>query len=134
MKKKINIRYTLLVCIASCSGLIHASSRQGITAFTKPCADVTLSFVLPGSIAEINFKEGDSVKVGDVLVKHRLIRGRYRRHPLEIGLGRFVESHFRLPGRRFRHGVSQDHHGRAQDTDRWNWSGKEMRRAGACFS
>jgi RND family efflux transporter MFP subunit len=42
---------------------------DGITAITKPSADVTLSFVQAGRIALINFREGDSVKVGDVLVQ-----------------------------------------------------------------
>jgi len=43
--------------------------NEGIPIFTKPSADVTLSFVQAGRIAKINFREGDSVKVGDVLVQ-----------------------------------------------------------------
>ncbi len=42
---------------------------QEITAITDPSEDVTLSFVQAGSIARINYREGDSVKVGDVLVQ-----------------------------------------------------------------
>ncbi len=48
---------------------INATFGSGITAATKPSADVTLSFVQAGRIAIINFREGDSVKVGDVLVQ-----------------------------------------------------------------
>jgi RND family efflux transporter MFP subunit len=40
-----------------------------IAAVTIPSADVTLSFVQPGRIAEIHFKEGQTVKAGDVLVQ-----------------------------------------------------------------
>jgi membrane fusion protein (multidrug efflux system) len=43
--------------------------NEGIPIFTKPSADVTLSFVQAGRIAKINFREGDLVKVGDVLVQ-----------------------------------------------------------------
>lgn len=42
---------------------------QEITAFTNPSEDVTLSFVQAGSIARINYREGDRVKLGDVLVQ-----------------------------------------------------------------
>jgi len=41
----------------------------GIPAVTVPSGDVTLSFVQPGRIAEIHFKEGDQVKADDVLVQ-----------------------------------------------------------------
>jgi RND family efflux transporter MFP subunit len=40
-----------------------------IAAVTIPSADVTLSFVQPGRIAEIHFKEGQTVEAGDVLVQ-----------------------------------------------------------------
>jgi RND family efflux transporter MFP subunit len=40
-----------------------------IAAITVPSADVALSFVQPGRIAEIHFKEGDAVKAGDALVQ-----------------------------------------------------------------
>ncbi|MBN1973508.1 MAG: efflux RND transporter periplasmic adaptor subunit [Sedimentisphaerales bacterium] len=69
MKKKIIIRNALLIGIALCYGSIYAGSGQGIPAFTKPCFDVTLSFVQPGSIAAINYKEGDTVQIGDILIK-----------------------------------------------------------------
>ena len=45
------------------------SACFGIETFTKPSADVTLSFVQAGRIAKISFREGDLVKVGDVLVQ-----------------------------------------------------------------
>lgn len=50
-------------------GQAYAGSNQPLKAITKPCADVTLSFVQPGTIAKINYKEGDLVHVGDVLVQ-----------------------------------------------------------------
>ena len=51
--------------------LIPAKTSLGneITAFTKPSADVTLSFVQAGRIAGVNYRAGDSVKVGDMLVR-----------------------------------------------------------------
>jgi len=48
---------------------VKAGSGNEISAVTKPSADRTLSFVQAGRIARINFREGDSVKVGDVLVQ-----------------------------------------------------------------
>jgi RND family efflux transporter MFP subunit len=48
---------------------LNAAFGSEIKAITKPSADVTLSFVQAGRIAMINFKEGDSVKIGDVLVQ-----------------------------------------------------------------
>jgi RND family efflux transporter MFP subunit len=40
-----------------------------IRAITRPSADRTLSFVQPGRVAKIYFKEGDVVKAGQVLVQ-----------------------------------------------------------------
>jgi cobalt-zinc-cadmium efflux system membrane fusion protein len=48
---------------------IQADSEPGIAAITVPSADITLSFVQPGRIAEIKIKEGQSVKAGQVLVQ-----------------------------------------------------------------
>lgn len=47
----------------------NAALNVGIAAITVPSGDVTLSFVQPGRIAEIHFKEGDQVKAEDVLVQ-----------------------------------------------------------------
>jgi len=41
----------------------------GVRAITRPSADITLSFVQPGRIAQVPFKEGDMVKAGEVLVR-----------------------------------------------------------------
>lgn len=46
-----------------------AAAETGVEGITKPTADVTLSFVRPGLVAEVLVKEGDAVKVGDVLVR-----------------------------------------------------------------
>lgn len=51
------------------SATVNAAFGNEITAMTKPSADVTLSFVQAGRISKINFREGDTVKVGDVLVQ-----------------------------------------------------------------
>src|SRR4030042_2391303 len=61
-------RNSLMMCVVSIV-LEKTGSGNEITAITKPSADVTLSFVQAGRIARINFREGDSVKVGDVLVQ-----------------------------------------------------------------
>ena len=47
----------------------RAYPNVGIPAITVPSAEVTLSFVEPGRIARIYFKEGDEVKTGDELVQ-----------------------------------------------------------------
>ena len=49
------------------SGAVSPDTQ--IAAITIPSADVTLSFVQPGRIAEIHFKEGDAVRAGDALVQ-----------------------------------------------------------------
>ncbi|MBN2181271.1 MAG: efflux RND transporter periplasmic adaptor subunit [Sedimentisphaerales bacterium] len=55
--------------LAICNLVFAPVFASGITAFTKPSADVTLSFIQPGRIQKINYRKGDSVKVGDVLVQ-----------------------------------------------------------------
>jgi RND family efflux transporter MFP subunit len=51
------------------SGAASASAAGGIRAVTKPSADVTQSFVQPGRVAAVHFKEGDAVKAGQALVQ-----------------------------------------------------------------
>jgi RND family efflux transporter MFP subunit len=46
-----------------------AGVSTGVRAITRPSADRTLSFVQPGRIAQVPFKEGDMVKAGDVLIR-----------------------------------------------------------------
>jgi RND family efflux transporter MFP subunit len=50
-------------------GSLRAASGAGITAITIPSADVTLSFVQAGRIAEVRVREGEEVKGGQVLVE-----------------------------------------------------------------
>ncbi|OHB67298.1 MAG: hypothetical protein A2Y77_11950 [Planctomycetes bacterium RBG_13_62_9] len=45
------------------------SVDSGIRAITRPSADVIQSFVQPGRIAAVHFKEGDAIKAGQVLVQ-----------------------------------------------------------------
>jgi RND family efflux transporter MFP subunit len=59
----------LVVSIVIPAMPIQADFEPGIAAITAPSADVTLSFVQPGRIAEFNVKEGESVKAGQVLVQ-----------------------------------------------------------------
>ncbi len=46
-----------------------AQAQTGISAVTSPSADVTLSFVQAGRVAEVLVKEGDTVGDGQVVVK-----------------------------------------------------------------
>lgn len=45
------------------------SFGQSVEAITRPNADVTLSFVRAGQVAEVAVKEGDAVKPGDLLAR-----------------------------------------------------------------
>jgi len=47
----------------------QGGTGSGIRAITRPSADVTQSFVQPGRIAAVYFKEGDAVKTGQILVQ-----------------------------------------------------------------
>ncbi len=60
---------SLVVGMAASIMPARAYPDVGIAAITVPSADVTLSFVQPGRIAEIHFKEGDAVKTGDALAQ-----------------------------------------------------------------
>lgn len=55
----------LAAVLVSCPLL--AGDSVGVRAITRPSADITLSFVGPGRIARVSFREGDIVKAGDVL-------------------------------------------------------------------
>ena len=61
--------YCLAVIIAATVMPVCANSGVGIAAITNPSGDRTLSFVQPGRIAKVHFKEGDTVKTGAVLVQ-----------------------------------------------------------------
>jgi RND family efflux transporter MFP subunit len=59
----------LVVGILTPAMPIQADFEPAVAAITAPSADVTLSFVQPGRIAEVNIKEGESIKAGQVLVQ-----------------------------------------------------------------
>ena len=61
--------YCPAVIIAAIAVPALANSGTGIAAITNPSADRVLSFVQPGHIAKVHFKEGDAVKAGQVLVQ-----------------------------------------------------------------
>ena len=70
----VNRRYrlvalSLVVALTSCPSSAGVSPGTGVRAITRPSADITLSFVQPGRIVGVPFREGDIVKVGDVLVR-----------------------------------------------------------------
>jgi len=46
-----------------------APAQEKIEAVTKPSGDAVLSFVMPGKVAEVLVKEGDSVKAGQVIMR-----------------------------------------------------------------
>lgn len=48
---------------------VQADFDAGIAAITNPSADVTLSFVQPGRIAEVYIKQGEAVTAGQALVQ-----------------------------------------------------------------
>jgi membrane fusion protein (multidrug efflux system) len=51
------------------TSLQAASSEVGIRAITNPSADITLSFVQPGRITKVYFKEGDFVDANQILIQ-----------------------------------------------------------------
>ena len=58
-----------IICAVILGTLEAASSDMKIRAITNPSADIILSFVQPGRITEVNIKEGQWVKAGQVLVQ-----------------------------------------------------------------
>jgi RND family efflux transporter MFP subunit len=64
--------YSLIVLSLAMSQ-IPQSSRAGVAggvrAVTRPSADIALSFVQPGRIALLPFREGDAIKANQVLVR-----------------------------------------------------------------
>ena len=67
-RRSCNLIWLSLV-VTSFSSPSLAGVSTGVRAITRPSADITLSFVQPGRIAGVAFKEGDIVKAGDVLVR-----------------------------------------------------------------
>jgi len=70
-KKSLEGSWIISVVMLSVLTPLPAGAGPGapIKAITNPSADVTLSFVQPGCIAKVYFKEGDPVKAGQVLVQ-----------------------------------------------------------------
>ena len=58
---------SLVAALISCP--LQAVNGAGVRAITRPSADITLSFVQPGRIAQVPFREGDVVKAGEVVVR-----------------------------------------------------------------
>ncbi len=66
---KMNLVFSGILCCLMLTSLQAASSEVGIRAITNPSADITLSFVQPGRIAKVYFKEGDFVDANQVLIQ-----------------------------------------------------------------
>ncbi len=64
-----NVIVSCFISIFIPTTLLAASVDTGIRAITNPSADIVLSFVHPGRISNVNFKEGDLVKTGQILVQ-----------------------------------------------------------------
>lgn len=69
MIPKKSFRGSWIICVVMLTTLKAASSDVQIRAITSPSADIMLSFVQPGCIAKVYFKEGDLVKAAQVLVQ-----------------------------------------------------------------
>jgi RND family efflux transporter MFP subunit len=59
----------LVVYIVNPAMPLQADFQSEVAAITAPSADRILSFVQPGQIEQVNIKEGQSVKTGQVLVQ-----------------------------------------------------------------
>ena len=65
---------SVYVCFCAVSAVLFAapgavSPNNGIAAITVPSADVTLSFIQPGRIAQVSVKQGDQIKAEQLLVQ-----------------------------------------------------------------
>ncbi len=69
MIPKKSFKSSWIICVVVLSTLQAASSDVGVRAITVPSADITLSYVQPGRIAGVYFKEGEWVKAGQVLIQ-----------------------------------------------------------------
>jgi len=59
----------LVLCAIGSGGVGVAPTTRGIEVVTAPSADITISFVQPGCIEAIHIKNGDFVKVGQLLIQ-----------------------------------------------------------------
>ena len=68
-----DVKRTALVAVvighSLAAPVLTAEPDPGIRAITRPSADKTLSFVQPGRVTEVLFKEGAQVKAGQILVQ-----------------------------------------------------------------
>lgn len=69
MIPKKSFKSSWIICVVVLSTLQAASSDVGVRAITVPSADITLSYVQPGRIARVYFKEGEWVKAEQVLIQ-----------------------------------------------------------------
>jgi len=68
-----DVKRTALVAVvighSLAAPVLTTEPDPGIRAITRPSADKTLSFVQPGRVTEVLFKEGAQVKAGQILVQ-----------------------------------------------------------------
>ncbi len=67
--KSVCFGIAVLMAISPWTQSLSATAMGGIRAVTRPSADITLSFVQPGRIVHVPFKEGDAIKVDQVLAR-----------------------------------------------------------------
>jgi RND family efflux transporter MFP subunit len=63
-----SVLWCFVIIVACLTVPASAWSEDGIKAITMPSADVTLSFIQPGLIAEVRVREGDMVKAGQIII------------------------------------------------------------------
>jgi RND family efflux transporter MFP subunit len=69
MRKHFSRPFLLLLLGATCCFASNAAEKVSINGITEPFLDVTLSASVAGIISAENFKEGDVVKKGDVILE-----------------------------------------------------------------
>jgi RND family efflux transporter MFP subunit len=68
-KRTVCIAVWLCLAAHPCLEAAGTGAAPGVRAVTRPSADITLSFVQPGRIAQLSCTEGDRVQAGQVLVR-----------------------------------------------------------------
>jgi RND family efflux transporter MFP subunit len=62
-------RFVALAWVIVLGAEAASYGQGGIRAITRPSADIVLSFVQPGRVVKVHFKEGDFVKADQILVQ-----------------------------------------------------------------
>ncbi len=68
MKKRNSMPCFRLIAVIATAAVSVVAHAGGIESVTRPSRDVTMSFTRPGQIGKVLVRQGDTVRVGDVLV------------------------------------------------------------------